>query len=45
MWVLGQETEGDPSWVDNEWTESFNFPFGEWIKQLVFWAVKNPITA
>ena len=43
MRFLGQE--GDPSWVDNEWTESFNFPFGEWIKQLVFWAVNNPITA
>lgn len=45
MWSLAQESSGGPSWVDNEWTESFNFPFGEWIKQLVFWAVNNPITA
>lgn len=45
MWSLAQESEAGPSWVDNEWTESFNFPFGEWIKQLVFWAVNNPVTA
>lgn len=31
--------------TDNEWPESFRFPFGEWIKQLVFWAVNNPITS
>ncbi|MCP3936326.1 MAG: ABC transporter permease subunit [Actinomycetia bacterium] len=44
MGILAQ-TEAGPSWTDNEWTESFNFPFGEWIKQLVFWAVNNPVTA
>ncbi len=43
MRVFAQE--GNPSWTDNEWTETFNFPFGEWIKQLVFFAVNNPITA
>lgn len=45
MWSLAQDDATSPSWVDNEWTESFNFPFGEWIKQLIFWAVNNPITA
>ena len=45
MWSLAQETEANPSWTDNDWLNTFNFPFGEWIKQLVFWAVNNPITA
>lgn len=33
------------SFFDNTWPESFRFPFGEWIKQLVFWAVNNPVTS
>jgi glycine betaine/proline transport system permease protein len=45
MWSLAQETEANPSWTANDWLNTFNFPFGEWIKQLVFWAVNNPITA
>lgn len=38
--VLAQD-----SFFDNTWPESFRFPFGEWLKELVFWAVNNPITA
>ena len=33
------------SFTDNKWQESFRFPFGEWLKELVFWAVNNPVTA
>ena len=36
--------QSDPSFFDNSWPETFRFPFGEWIKQLVFWAVNNPVT-
>ncbi len=36
--------EDDIGFLDNEWPESFTFPFGEWLKQLVFWAVNNPVT-
>ncbi len=42
--MLVAQTEG-PSFFDNTWPESFRFPFGEWIKELVFWAVNNPITS
>ena len=38
--VLAQD-----SFFDNTWPESFRFPFGKWLKELVFWAVNNPITA
>ncbi len=34
-----------PGFFENTWPESFRFPFGEWIKELVFWAVNNPITS
>ena len=37
--LLAQE-----SFTDNNWPEGFRFPFGEWLKELVFWAVNNPIT-
>ena len=37
--------EENISILDNTWPESFRFPFGEWIRQLVFWAVNNPVTA
>ncbi len=33
------------SFIDNSWPEGFRFPFGEWLKELVFWAVNNPITS
>lgn len=33
------------SFLDNNWPEGFRFPFGEWVKQLVFWAVNNPVTS
>ena len=36
--------QSDPGIQDNSWPEGFRFPFGEWIKQLVFWAVNNPVT-
>jgi len=42
--MLVAQAEGDPGIQDNSWPESFRFPFGEWIKQLVFWAVNNPVT-
>jgi glycine betaine/proline transport system permease protein len=41
MNLLAQDT----SFFDNSWPETFRFPFGEWIKQLIFWAVNNPVTA
>ena len=41
MNLLAQDT----SFFDNTWPETFRFPFGEWIKQLIFWAVNNPVTA
>ncbi len=42
MMVLAQE---DLSVLDNDWPQTFIFPFGEWLKQLIFWAVNNPVTA
>ncbi|MFT7476730.1 MAG: glycine betaine/proline transport system permease protein, partial [Verrucomicrobiales bacterium] len=39
-YVLAQD-----SFLDNTWPESFRFPFGEWLKELVFWGVNNPITS
>lgn len=42
MLFLAQD---DLSVLDNTWPESFRFPFGEWIRQLVFWAINNPVTA
>ncbi len=33
------------NFTDNSWQEGFRFPFGEWLKELVFWAVNNPVTA
>lgn len=32
------------NFTDNKWQEGFRFPFGEWLKELVFWGVNNPIT-
>lgn len=44
--VLAQDSaEETISFFDNTWPESFRFPFGEWLKELVFWAVNNPITS
>jgi len=42
--VLAMQSE-DLNFTDNKWPESFRFPFGEWIKQLIFWAVNNPVTS
>ncbi len=41
--LFAQEDENQ--FFENTWPESFTFPFGEWLKQLVFWAVNNPVTA
>ncbi len=41
--ILGQQS--DPGLLDNEWPNQFYLPFGEWIKELVFWAVNNDVTA
>lgn len=43
--LLAQTDANDLSVFDNLWPEEFRFPFGEWIKQLVFWAVNNPVTS
>jgi glycine betaine/proline transport system permease protein len=40
--VLAQD---EPGFFDNRWPEGFRFPFGEWIKELVFWMVNNPVSA
>ena len=37
--------EETPGFFENTWPESFRFPFGEWLKELVFWAVNNPVTS
>jgi glycine betaine/proline transport system permease protein len=37
--------QAETSFFDNGWPETFRFPFGEWIKQLIFWAVNNPVTS
>ena len=37
--------QSDPGLLDNDWPNQFYFPFGEWIKELVFWAVNNEVTA
>lgn len=41
--LFAQEDENQ--FFENTWPESFTFPFGEWLKQLVFWAVNNPVTS
>ncbi len=35
----------EPGFFDNQWPEGFRFPFGEWIKELVFWMVNNPVSS
>ena len=41
--IIGQQSK--PGLLDNDWPNQFYFPFGEWIKELVFWAVNNDVTA
>ncbi len=41
--ILSQQS--DPGLLDNDWPNQFYFPFGEWIKELVFWAVNNQVTS
>ena len=41
----GTLAQQEPGFFDNSWPEGFRFPFGEWIKELVFWTVNNPITS
>ena len=42
---MGLFAQEDNQFFENTWPESFTFPFGEWLKQLVFWTVNNPVTS